>query len=236
MAAPTYKYDAQLINPGVDLTLTGVGTPTLTATYGDYGGIAEAIYLRAQCTISISYTNLSYTTNPDNSITVTGNITGATLTRTKVANSTNRQEITVWFNNQRVFYKIVNTGSSGTYNLNIPASFSVTIPSSANPQFVWPASIHFKNHNTGSSNPPDEFYLGLGIRNNNPQDYRPGATLENSTSWVSHNRSVGKAHIRTANNGWQQMRTDTGNSAMGNPPSIRLNDKWVNMAKLGKEN
>lgn len=235
MATPSYKYDAQLINPGVDLTLTGVGTPTLTATYGDYGSVGEVYSLKATCTISISYTNINYTINNDNSITVTGNITGATLTRTKVANSTNRQEITVWFNNQRVFYQIVNTGSSGTYNLNIPASFSVTIPASDNPQFQWPASIHYKNHNTGVSSPPDEFYFGLGIRNNNPMDYRPGATLENSSSWVSHNRSAGKAHIRTANNGWQQMRTDTGHSEMGNPPSIRLNDKWVNQLKLGKE-
>lgn len=135
---PTYKYDANILSPGVDLTLTGVGTPNLTATYGDYGGVNETIALRATCTISISYTNVQYTINNDNSITVTGNISGGVLTRSFVASSTNQQEITAWFNNQQVFHQIVNTGSSGTYDLNIPNSFSVTIAPSNNPQYKWP--------------------------------------------------------------------------------------------------
>ena len=79
---PTYTYDAHMISPGVDLTLTGVGTPNLTATYGDYGGVGEAESLKARCTISINYTNIQYTINDDNSITVTGEISGGVLTRT----------------------------------------------------------------------------------------------------------------------------------------------------------
>ena len=48
---PTYRYDANLLSPGVDLTLTGVGTPNLTATYSDFGGVGEAESLKARCTI-----------------------------------------------------------------------------------------------------------------------------------------------------------------------------------------
>lgn len=227
---PTYKYDANLLSPGVDLALNGVGTPNLTATYSDYGGVGEAESPKARCTISISYTNIQYTINDDNSITVTGEISGGTLTRTLVASSTNKQEITAWFNNQQVFYQIVDTGSSGTYDLNIPNTFSVTIPPSTNPQYSWPASIHFKNHNTRSTKAPDEFNLGLGILNPNPPDYRPGER-KSGQQWVSHNRNGGSANVM-AHGTWTEMRTLSGT---GNPPLIRRNNSWVNQAKIGVE-
>lgn len=227
---PTYRYDANLLSPGVDLTLNGAGTPNLTATYSDYGGVGEAESLKARCTISINYTNIQYTINDDNSITVTGEISGGILTRTLVASSTNKQEITAWFNNQQVFYQIVDTGSSGTYDLNIPNTFSVTIPPSTNPQYSWPASIHFKNHNTGSSKAPDEFNLGLGILNPNPPDYRPGKR-KSGEQWVSHNRNGGSANV-LVNGAWTEMRTISGT---GNPPLIRRNNSWVNQSKIGVE-
>ena len=227
---PTYKYDANLLSPGVDLALTGVGTPNLTATYSDYGGVGEAESLKARCTISISYTNIQYTINDDNSITVTGEISGGVLTRTLVASSTNKQEITAWFNNQQVFYQIVDTGSSGTYDLNIPNTFSVTIPPSTNPQYSWPASIHFKNHNTRSTKAPDEFNLGLGILNPNPPDYRPGKR-KSGQQWLSHNRNGGSANVM-AHGTWTEMRTISGT---GKPPLIRRNNSWVNQSKIGVE-
>ena len=227
---PTYKYDANLLSPGVDLALTGVGTPNLTATYSDFGGVGEAESLKARCTISISYTNIQYTINDDNSITVTGEISGGVLTRTLVASSTNKQEITAWFNNQQVFYQIVDTGSSGTYDLNLPNTFSVTIPPSTNPQYSWPASIHFKNHNTRSSHAPDEFNLGLGILNPNPPDYRPGER-KSGQQWLSHNRNGGSANVMV-HGAWTEMRTISGT---GNPPLIRRNKSWVNQSKIGVE-
>lgn len=227
---PTYRYDANLLSPGVDLALTGAGTPNLTATYSDFGGVGEAESLKARCTISISYTNIQYTINNDNSITVTGEISGGVLTRTSVASSTNKQEITAWFNNQQVFYQIVDTGSSGTYDLNIPNTFSVTIPPSTNPQYSWPASIHFKNHNTRSSHAPDEFNLGLGILNPNPPDYRPGKR-KSGQQWVSHNRNGGSANV-LVNGAWTEMRTLSGT---GNPPLIHRNNSWVNQDKIGVE-
>lgn len=225
---PIYTYDAQLINPGVDLALTGVGTPNLTATYGDYGSGGSK---KANCVISIGYNNIQYTINSDNSITVTGEITGGTLVRTATGVSdTHSQEITVWFNNQQVFYQIVSTASSGTYDLNIPRNFSVTIPPSTNPQPQWPAAIHYKNHNTISTNPPDEFYFGLGITNPNPPDYRPGER-KSGQQWVSHNRNGGSANI-LVNGTWTEMRTISGT---GNPPLIRRNGSWVNQDKIGVE-
>lgn len=231
---PNLRYDANILSPGVDLTLTGVGTPNLTAAYGDYG--ADAVTKKADCVISISYTNVAYTINSDNSVTVTGNISGCTLVRTATGSSaTTQQEITVWFNNVQTFHEIVNTASSGTYNLNIPNTFSVTIPPSLNPTEQWPASIHFLNDNMQSPSPPDEFNLGLGITNPNPPDYRPGAIRDSNGVWQSHNRSGGEAHILTSGGTWKEMRTLGAPTSLGNPPSIRKNNAWYNMNKLGKE-
>lgn len=225
---PTYTYDAQMINPGTDLALTGIGTPNLTATYGDYGSGGAK---KASCVLSIGYNNIQYVINDDNSIIVTGEITGGTLVRTATGVSDDdSQEITVWFNNQQVFYQVVSTASSGTYDLNIPNTFSVTIPPSTNPQPQWPAAIHYKNHNTVSPYPPDEFYFGLGITNPNPPDYRPGER-KSGQQWVSHNRNGGSANV-LVNGTWTEMRTISGT---GNPPLIHRDGGWVNQAKIGAE-
>ena len=233
---PVFQYDAYIISPGADLTLHGVGTPNLNATYGDYGGVGETANLKASCSLSINYSNVNYTINSDNSVTVTGNITGAVLNRIHVANSTNSQEITAWFNNQRTFNTTINTALGGSWNLNIPTSFSVTIPPSDSPQTQWVASIHFLNDNTGTSNPPDEFYFGLGITNPNPPDYRPGTIRNSNGVWLSHNRTGGEAHILTSDSGsWREMRTEGNLAVAGNPPSIRINDKWMNQRKIGRD-
>ena len=145
------------------------------------------------------------------------------------------QGITAWFNDVQTFYQEVYTASSGTYDLNLPNSFSVTIPPSYTPTTQWPASIHFKNDNLQSASPPDEFNLGLGITNPNPPDYRPGTILDGSSVWQSHNRSGGTAHILTSGGTWSEMRTADAPTGKGNPPSIRKSDAWFNMAKLGKE-
>lgn len=225
---PTYTYDAQMINPGTDLALTGIGTPNLTATYGDYGSGGAK---KASCVLSIGYNNIQYVINDDNSIIVTGEITGGTLVRTATGVSDDdSQEITVWFNNQQIFYQVVSTASSGTYDLNIPNTFSVTIPPSTNPQPQWPAAIHYKNHNTVSPYPPDEFYFGLGITNPNPPDYRPGER-KSGQQWVSHNRNGGSANV-LVNGTWTEMRTISGT---GNPPLIHRDGGWVNQAKIGAE-
>ena len=225
---PTYIYDAQMINPGTDLALTGIGTPNLTATYGDYGSGGAK---KASCVLSIGYNNIQYVINDDNSIIVTGEITGGTLVRTATGVSDDdSQEITVWFNNQQIFYQVVSTASSGTYDLNIPNTFSVTIPPSTNPQPQWPAAIHYKNHNTVSPYPPDEFYFGLGITNPNPPDYRPGER-KSGQQWVSHNRNGGSANV-LVNGTWTEMRTISGT---GNPPLIHRDGGWVNQAKIGAE-
>lgn len=227
---PVITYDAHIVSPGTDLTLTGQGTPNLTAAYGDYG---EGGAKKADCVISISYANVSYTINDDNSITVEGDITGDTLVRTATGvSSTHDQTIRASFNGQQTFSQTVATASSGTYNLNIPDHFSVTIPPSNNPQPAYPAAIEFYNATTGTYS-PDQFYLGIIITNPNPPDYRPGSTW-NGSSWVSHNRSAGKANIFTGSN-WREMRTQDGGTGTGNPPTIRHSSEWKNQRKTGTE-
>ena len=226
---PIIEYDARLISPGVNLTLTGVGTPNLTATYSDFGSGGGAA--KAHCVLSISYTNISWTIDEDTAVvTVTGNISGAQLVRTATGVvSTQQQEITAWFNNQVTFHQFVTTGSSGTYNLNIPTSFSVAVDPLQ--QRAYPAAIHFKNDNTTSTAVPDEFALGILVTNPNPPDYRPGATRA-SSQWLSHNRSGGAANIYTGN-AWRTMRTLDGGVSSDNPPLIRHASGWKNMRKIG---
>lgn len=237
---PVITYGGRPISEGVDLHIEpdpryDHTTPHRTATYGDYGGVEESDNLKARCEVEISYSNISYVINNDNSITVSGNITGGILRRTFVASSTNHQEITVRFNGQQTFHNFINTDQAGSWDLNIPHSFSVTIPPSNNPQKQYPAAIYFKNHNTGSTLPPDEWELGIEILNPNPPDYRPGAILDGNGVWQSHNRSAGDAHILTTGGTWRQLRTDNGLAAMGNPPSIRYQNAWHNQRRLGKE-
>lgn len=235
---PIISYDAKLLKPGVDLTLTGVGTPNLTATYGDYGGVGEPMSLKASCTVSINYTDINWIVNNDNSITVTGKINGGILRRVATGTSSiNTQSIQAWFNNVRTFHiERIETDSSGTYDLNIPDTFSVTIPPLATNDHS--AAIHFLSMNDqgdpSQGRIGDEFALGILITNPNPPDYRPGAVLSEG-KWLSHNRSGGEAHILKADGKWKEMRTADGHSTNNNPPSIRIGNKWTDQKKIGKE-
>lgn len=231
--APIITYDVKVISPGYNLNVTSSGG-SVTATYDDFPTDASGV--AAHCSLSIAYTNVQWVLNDDNSVTVTGDISGGTLTRTATGvGSSQNQLITTKFNGVQTFSQTVATDSSGTYNLNIPNSFTVTVPPSLNPQPEGPAAILFKNDNTSSSNPPDEFYVGILIKNPNPPDYRPGAILDSSAIWQSHNRSGGESHILTSGGTWREMRTINGLSAAGDPPAIRYQDKWMNMRKIGKQ-
>lgn len=231
--APIIRYDAHIISPGYNLQVTSSGG-SVTATYDDYPTDASGVV--AHCTLSISYTGVQWVINNDNSVTVTGNISGGTLARSATGlSSSQSQLITTKFNGSQTFSQTVATASSGTYDLNIPTSFSVTIPPSLNPQPQGPAAIEFKNDNTASTSPPDQFFLGIIITNPNPPDYRPGAILDSNSLWQSHNRSGGDAHILTSNNTWREMRTLGAPDEKGNPPSIYKSGAWYNMNKIGKE-
>lgn len=232
--APIISYDAHIITPGYNLQISVSGS-NVSATYDDYPTDASGV--AAHCSLSISYTNVHWVINSDNSVTVSGNITGGVLTRTHTGvASSQSQLITATFDGHKIFRQTVSTASSGTYYLNLPVSFSVTFPPSDNPQPSYVASIDFKNDNTTSSNPPDEFYLGIIVTNPNPPDYRPGTIRNSNGVWLSHNRTGGEAHILTSDSGsWREMRTEGNLTVAGNPPSIYINSKWMNQRKIGKE-
>lgn len=102
------------------------------------------------------------------------------------------------------------------------------------------STVHYTNdaHYTGGGQEglyDDVFRMGITFRNILPADYRPGATLDSSSVWQSHERTGGKAHILTSGGTWKEMRTLGGLVDMGNPPSIRMNDKWYNQRLIGKE-
>jgi hypothetical protein len=234
MANPIIDYDVNIIYAGANLRVEGEGTPNITAIYDDVAAVGTL----ATCRVNIQYSNVQWTLNNDNSVTITGNITTSTLTRNRVYQGSSGLLFNIWadFNGARRFSTTVVGASSGTYNLNFPPSFSITVP----PQSTsTAASIHYFNQWTeGGSSPsyqPDEFTVGLIVTNPNLPDYRPGAIRDSSGVWLSHNRSGGEVHILTGGGTWREERTMNGGDGKGNPPSIRKNDLWFNQRKIGKE-
>lgn len=229
MANPIIDYDVTIIHTGANLQVTGEGTPNITASYDD---VTASSVLLAHCSLNIQYTNVQWTINNDNSVTVTGNITSATLVRNGTgASSTLSYNIWTQFNGSTTFSTTVVGSSSGTYNLNFPASFSITVP----PQTTSTASsIHFFSQWTGGTYDPDEFTVGLIVTNPNLPDYRPGKVMDNNSTWQSHNRTNGRAYIRNQS-AQVEMRTLDGAVGTGNPPTIRHNAEFKNMRKSGAE-
>lgn len=230
MANPTIDYSATIVQGGVDLTISGNHTPNIAALYGDYMNNGQT--LLANCRVAISYSNVQWTLNNDNSVTVTGNITSDSLTRSGVYPSTTNIDFQIWteFNGQRTFSAVAHGESSGSYDLNMPAYFSITVP----PQTTsTAASIHFFNQAVGYTYTPDEFTIGLIVTNPNLPDYRPGK-IYNGSNWMSHNRAAGFEKIYTSASTTREMRTQNGGVGTGNPPTI-YNAAWLNERKIGNE-
>lgn len=101
------------------------------------------------------------------------------------------------------------------------------------------STVHYTNdaHFTGGGQEglfDDVFRMGITFKNILPADYRPGATLDSSSVWQSHERTGGKAHILTSGGTWKEMRTVDGLVASDNPPSI-YTTKWMNQRLIGKK-
>lgn len=246
MAAPIIRYEFQSIHTGYDMVPFGEGTPTLGVTYGDWTGNYVDLNgnKKANCKVTVSYSNVNWVLNADNSITVSGRITTAKLVRTSTGvASVAHQDIWVWFGDPetQVAHYNVGSGSSGTYDL-LPAqyrNFSFTIPASNNPQEFKAIALHYKNRNTekpaswDAQYPPDEFRIGLFITNPNLPTYRPGKILDNGNTWQSHNRSGGADNVYTGSF-WQTMPTAAGHEKSDNPPLIMTNSNFLNMLKIGE--
>ena len=247
MAAPILRYYFQSIHTGRDMVPFGEGTPNLGVTYGDYTGLAPDTNAnrKANCRVTISYSNVDWTLNADNSVTVSGRINAAVLQRTATGVPSNgHQDIWCWFGDPEVeiTHLYVGSGSSGTYDL-VPAQyrdFTFTIPASQNPQEYVFGALHYKNRfserpiELDATIPPDEFRVGLFITNPNLPVYRPGKILDNADTWQSHNRSGGKDDVRTSGQSWQTMVTAEGGVLRDNPPMIVDTSGFVNMRKIGE--
>ena len=246
MAAPILSYRYKGIHGGYDMKPFGEGTTTLGVNYGDYTGMSPDTNgnKKAQCKVTISYSNIQWVLNADNSITISGRVSVAKLVRTATGvPSAGHQDIWVWFGSpeQQVFYQRVGSGASGTYDL-LPSqyrNFSFTIPPSNNPQEFEAIALHYKNRfaekpaSMDENYPPDEFKVGLFITNPNKPTYRPGKILDNGNTWQSHNRSGGADNVYTGSN-WQTMPTSNGHNASDDPPLIMTNSLFQNMLKIGE--
>lgn len=135
-------------------------------------------------------------------------------------------------------YNNLNFANYGTIASNIDCgSYTMVIDPGQN---ATRTPLVYKNdaHYTGGGQEglyDDIMRMGLTFKNILPADYRPGATLDSSSVWQSHERTGGKAHILTSGGTWSEMRTLGGLVDMGNPPSIRKDDKWYNQRLIGKE-
>lgn len=113
-------------------------------------------------------------------------------------------------------------GSTATFNTGLIAPQT----ESAHYQFAW------MHNNVQREN---YAYAYVSVFNDLPNDYRPGTILNNSSIWLSHNRTNGEAHILKGNGKWAEMRTVEGHNENNNPPSIRTTNRWTNQLLLGKE-
>lgn len=228
---PVIDYSAKILQPGVNLTIEGNHTPNITAVYDDD---TIGIGLMATCRVNIQYSNIQWTLNNDNSVTVTGDISACSYSREdKYPGTLTTVSWDVWaeFDGQRIFSAIVYGDQSGTWNINVPAHFSVTVP--PNTEDYAYASLHFFSGPIGYSYTPDEFTVGLLIDNPNLPDYRPGK-IYNGSNWMSHNRAAGFEKIYTSSSTTREMRTQDGGVGTGNPPTI-YNANWINDRKIGNE-
>ena len=229
MANPILTYSAVILSPGFDLRIEGDGTPNIAGIYTDNTSLGVDL---AYCRVSISYSNVSWVLNNDNSVTVTGNISSDRLVRTRAYQGTTDIDYEIWvnFNDQRTFSAVAHAETSGTYDLNLPANFSVTIPPNTTSTA---ASIHFFNKSIGYQYAADEFTVGLIIENPNLPDYRPGK-IYNGSNWMSHNRSAGFEKIYTSASTTREMRTMNGGVGENDPPTI-YNGAKKNQRKIGNE-
>lgn len=144
---------------------------------------------------------------------------------TYVTDGPNRSSL--WTKNDGVVLNA--TSTDGSWDFSIDTTFAVTLDGTpTQPILIWNTSG--AESSTSYKWLTRQVWLSLV-----DLDYRPGATLDSNNVWQSHNRRVGKAHILTSGGTWREMKTVNGLSSSDNPPSIRLNNRWYNQRKLGKE-
>ncbi len=131
------------------------------------------------------------------------------------------------------YYRDTNISAAKTIATNI--SLGTHVFTLAPGQMASRHSMFFFNKTVGAQTAGDRLNMGVKFVNILPPDYRPGATLDSGNLWQSHNREGGKAHILGSGGTWAEMRTIAGLEGSDNPPSIRLNNKWFDQRKLGKE-
>ena len=131
------------------------------------------------------------------------------------------------------YYRDTNISAAKTIATNI--SLGTHVFTLAPGQMASRHSMFFFNKTVGAQTAGDRLNMGVKFVNILPPDYRPGATLDSGSLWQSHNREAGKAHILGSGGTWAEMRTMAGLEDSDNPPSIRLNDKWLNQRLIGKQ-
>lgn len=140
----------------------------------------------------------------------------------------NANRVSLWTQNAGNVLNQYDQEGSNQFSIN--ATFTITINTSGDtPILAWDSS--------GANNSTDYSWLDRQVWATwFDLDYRPGAILDTNV-WRSHNRSGGTCHVLSNTTGpvFTEMRTIGAPTAMGNPPSVFHDNKWYNMARIGKE-
>mgnify|MGYP006992064072 CR=1 FL=1 len=229
-------------DPTVHTVDIGSGTTTAKFYYLDSNAVSSSDWLSNSSRVVITV-NTSWITSVDNSnnLIVAAGTTITKIERDNIVGNPNLNTsdprnmdayyyqggTSLWHytdSNIAVAKTIATNVDLGTYTF-------ILAPGSGDSQHT----MFFFNKNPNIQSLGDRLNLGIKFTNILPPDYRPGAILDGNGVWQSHNRAAGTAHILTSGGTWSEMRTSGAPTDMGDTPSIRKNNAWYNMAKLGKE-
>lgn len=225
---PVITYDKNIQQGGVDLSVTPVGNG-VAVTYGDYtkqGGTGP-LTKKSNVTFNVTYSNVTQVVNSDNSVTVSYDVVISNFVRAVVATDYNLNVQVSASIAGHQFWNFYEAVAAASNHAGYSGHYSVTVPPLGT---SWGAGVHFLN-NMDNTPIDDEFNVGMRIYNPNHPDYRPGQDRVSGV-WESHNRSAGRADIRSGG-AWVTMRTQDGGSGTGNPPLIHTGGSWINQRKIG---
>ena len=96
------------------------------------------------------------------------------------------------------------------------------------------SSMYLHNQTIGRDS-YDDIWFGALFLNDLPKETIPGAVLNTSAQWLSHNREGGDLRIWNGSRWTENLPNVGGGEEYGDPPSIYRSSKWLNQRTFGKE-
>lgn len=94
-------------------------------------------------------------------------------------------------------------------------------------------TLYIHNQTVGSSS-YDDIWAGVQFMNPLPKETIPGAVLNESNVWLSHNRLGGDLRIFDGSKWTDNLKNADGGTGLGDLPSIYHNEKFYNQRTFGQ--